>query len=468
MKYQISKDLGSLDKIMKTVGPSSLADLQKGRNISGESGTDATKPPAWLTPELYDPAHIQEFFNKHLFSFVCAWHCSLTLGFSLPALLKPLVYTKNSSTPKTAQKRYMDTFTHLSEWHQGDIFDPTTKAFASLQGVRTFHATVRAEMTRDLPGTTWISAYNMGCVQAGFFAAISMHAEKFGLTGPDGSDANLAKYISFWRCIGRQLGIADEFNLCFEDKDTVTKILGEIINDVLLPDEANPPPEYTPIADAYVGGLNLLFFNIPLISVKSSLAFSFWAGGYPQTRWPKLNCCDWVRFYMIRVVMFCVGKLPLFGRVMSWATKRTFRSNSNSSSSSNNTKNRSSSDVSRGAIAGGWYAGNSTASLKDGDSLSEPLVMPVSTCPVSGMRSRKRGVSSCAGALLAEKHQEAGIDISEDDSFRERCCCKPQGEPTALCLSLFGLLLFLLLLFVGSFFGVVYLYMMIRHTAILS
>ena len=118
---------------------------------------------------------------KHLFSFLCAWHCSLTLGFSLPALLKPLVYTKQSSTPKTAFKRYMATGKHLSDWHDGDIFDSTTSAYASVQEVRAFHAAVRRNMTKDQPGTTWISSYDMACVQAGFFAAVSLHPTKFGV-----------------------------------------------------------------------------------------------------------------------------------------------------------------------------------------------------------------------------------------------------------------------------------------------
>ena len=445
------------------VGPTSLADLQKGASTSGESGTDASSKPSWLNNDVYNPKHISEFFNKHLFSFVCAWHCSLTLGFSLPALLKPLVYTKNSSTPKTAFKRYQDTFTHLAEWHEGDIFNSTTKAYASLQGVRKFHAVVRFDMTRDLPGTTWISAYNMACVQAGFFAAISMHGDKFGLTGSDDSNENMAKYVAFWRCVGRQLGVADEFNLCSRDRPTVMSIVDQIINQVLLPDEAHPPPAYTPIADAYVGGLNLIFCNIPIISVKSSLAFSFWAGGYPQSRWPKLNFCDWVRFWMIRIVMLCVGALPFVGSVLSWATKRTLIGNYDS----------------RGAIAGGWQqsggddrgGGGGTCSGDDGDNTTCLLKQDNAAtrknigsplCPVTGMRSRK-GSSlphGCAGgAMVGGVDLDVGILVDEKSEKKEEeetslspccCCCRPKGGPTSLCVVL-GLLFTFLFAVICSF-----------------
>jgi hypothetical protein len=432
-----------------STGPTSLADLQKGAKTIGDSGTDPTVKPSWLTPDLYSSTHISQFFNQNLFSFACAWHCSLTLGFSLPDLLKPLVYTKQSSTPKTAQKRYMDTFLHLSNWHEGDIFEPATTAFDSVQEVRGYHAAVRKNMTRDQPGTTWISAYNMGCVQAGFFAAISMHGDKFGLSGKDNSEENMVKYVAFWRCVGRQLGVADQFNLCSRDRTTVTNVLGQIINEVLLPDEANPPDEYAPMADAYVDGLNLLFCGIPVISVKSSLAFSFWTGGYPQSRWPKLTCCDWVRFWMIRITMLCVGALPFVRTVLSWATKRTLHKQWQEQEKEKEKEKEKEQKIS---------------------SLSAPLLValkPVSsaaTCPMRGLRMRNN-VSSPppCGFSMQAKGIDPDVGVAETNTYPSRpspCCCfcrSPMSGPTVLCSALSAIFVLLISLFFASIVGVYFL-----------
>ena len=65
----------------------------------------------------------------------------------------------------------MATFKHLVSWHTGDIFAQGSDSYTSVQQVRKIHEGVRRAMNRDEPGgspsgKTWISMYNMGCVQA--------------------------------------------------------------------------------------------------------------------------------------------------------------------------------------------------------------------------------------------------------------------------------------------------------------
>ena len=97
--------------------PRCLDDLKKGARVCGDSGSDPAERPAWATRALYDPAVIKSWFDDNLFSLVLAWHCSLVLGFNLPGLLAPLVYTHESDTPKKALARYLATFRHLATWH---------------------------------------------------------------------------------------------------------------------------------------------------------------------------------------------------------------------------------------------------------------------------------------------------------------------------------------------------------------
>ena len=102
---------------MASVGPSSLADLKKGANVDGDDGSDPSTPPPWHDPAQYELVHT--FFKDHLLTLVLMWHCSLTIGFSLPALLEALVFTGDSNTPKKALARYMLTFKALFDWHDG-------------------------------------------------------------------------------------------------------------------------------------------------------------------------------------------------------------------------------------------------------------------------------------------------------------------------------------------------------------
>ena len=67
------------------VGPRSLADLKKGAQLDGDNGSDPTVPPDWLDLARFE--RTMPFFRRHAFTLTLMWHCSLTIGFSLPALV---------------------------------------------------------------------------------------------------------------------------------------------------------------------------------------------------------------------------------------------------------------------------------------------------------------------------------------------------------------------------------------------
>ena len=88
---------------------------------------------------------------------------SLTLLVFSPQVLKPLIFTGRSDTPKKTYFRYISTTVHVSSWYRGkDIFDKSSKARQSLQQVRNYHSktaqTVNAAETRpqvDMCNTSW-------------------------------------------------------------------------------------------------------------------------------------------------------------------------------------------------------------------------------------------------------------------------------------------------------------------------
>jgi len=251
------------------VGPRALEDLKKGVTVCGDSGTSPMQLPPWLDLARCERVHL--FFAEHAASLLFSWHCSLCIGFSLPSLLSALVFTGASGDPETSLKRYLRTAAHLVEWHLGNIWDPTHQAHSSIQSVRQLHASVRAVMTQTMPVGTWISSYDMACVQTGFMGAVTILPKKFGIHA---SDQDSEDYVYFWKCAGYQLGIADEFNLCSLGKDVADNIIWEIIEDVLLPDYAHPPSDYAPIAKV-----------------------------------PRLNSWDKLRFFYLRLLPLLIGCL---------------------------------------------------------------------------------------------------------------------------------------------------------------
>jgi hypothetical protein len=99
-------------------GPRSLADLDKGKTISGDCGNSPKSLPAWMMDEDSKERYtrVYKYFEHHAITLSISWHMSLTIGFSLPNLLGALVWTGDSDTPAKALERYMDTAKHLVEW----------------------------------------------------------------------------------------------------------------------------------------------------------------------------------------------------------------------------------------------------------------------------------------------------------------------------------------------------------------
>lgn len=109
MKQQNNKNCDENKQGDQPIGPTCLADLQKGIHICGDCSSPASPPPAWVTKTFYDPEKMKTLFERHAFSFCISCHTAITVGFSLPELITPLVFTGESSTPAKCCKRYFNT-----------------------------------------------------------------------------------------------------------------------------------------------------------------------------------------------------------------------------------------------------------------------------------------------------------------------------------------------------------------------
>jgi hypothetical protein len=287
-----------------------LEDLQRGALVEGDSHASSFQLPPWL--DMSRCLRVNRFWEEHAVPLALSWHCALVIGFSLPSLLGAIVFTGKSDTPEKSLIRYIGTAAHLAEWHMGNIWDPASTAFRSLQQVRNIHATVRQDMDQKLPPQQQkhISQYDMAVVQVGFMGPFALFAGKFGVHA---SQQQLDDYGYFWRCVGYQLGISDEFNVCSLGNPATESIIKEIIDKVLLPDIHNPPPQYSQIADAYIDGINLCCLGVPVMSVASTLAFTYWGLGAPR---PRMGFPDQCRYMMLRMMVLMIGLMPPYRRFL--------------------------------------------------------------------------------------------------------------------------------------------------------
>jgi len=301
-------------------GPQRLADLLPGRTVEGDSGSDPRAPPPWLNPSVY--ARIRPWFEQRALTVALFWHASLVIGFSLKPLLEALVFTDASGTPQQALSRYADTFAHLIDWHLGDVFDPAAAAFRSVADVRSAHAGVRAAMEKQ--GKRFaISQFDTAVVQTGFMGALTVAPSALGLVA---TDEELAQYVFFWRCVGRQLGVADEYNLCGGGRAAADRIVNEITQTMLFPAMRNPPSNYWLMSESYIAGLNSIWGGVPLLSVRSTLAVTYWALGQTAERPFELSLADSLRFFgLYRVLFLLLARAPAFERAASALLLLVFR-----------------------------------------------------------------------------------------------------------------------------------------------
>ena len=149
---------------------------------------------------------------------------------------------------------------------------------------------------------------------------ITTAPHKFGLNV---SQEEIGNYVYFWKCVGHQLGIRDEFNLCSLGIDQSTNIVHEITQEIVLPDIAEPPKEYHPIAKAFIDGTNLMFPpQFPLFSITATLAFIYSTLDEPVVM--PLDGADRARFWILKYAVDMLGAFPGLERLASWLLVKLF------------------------------------------------------------------------------------------------------------------------------------------------
>lgn len=115
-----------------------VRDLLEGQNRLVNVGNIPNGTPPWFDKEKF--ADGRDFVKKYYGGIFFAHLISLTAMLFSPQVLKPLIFTGKSETPKKSYQRYIRTTLHVMNWYFGDIWETDSKARRSLQLVRQYHS----------------------------------------------------------------------------------------------------------------------------------------------------------------------------------------------------------------------------------------------------------------------------------------------------------------------------------------
>lgn len=162
---------------------------------------------------------------------------------SVPTIVNILQFTKQSSTPGTAYKRFKANGLHAQVWYKNPIKPGTPwvlvkirnqnadvsprRAWKSLEIVRKIHIKINQRSAKVDKGI--ISQTDMALTQFLFMGFATLMPEQFGIVG---SQEQFEAFSHFWRLIGYLLGTEDRFNCCGENLAETRRRLRSMTEDI--------------------------------------------------------------------------------------------------------------------------------------------------------------------------------------------------------------------------------------------
>ncbi|XP_034248549.1 uncharacterized protein LOC117649690 [Thrips palmi] len=115
----------------------------------GDSGAPHDVKPVWFDEKLFLEG--QRCARRNFLGVTVASLLGIFLEYSFADGMDPLISTSKSDTPETAGSRYLNTISKFLSWYSSDPFDPQSRAYKSLLGVRRAHARVRKDLAKISP-----------------------------------------------------------------------------------------------------------------------------------------------------------------------------------------------------------------------------------------------------------------------------------------------------------------------------
>ena len=124
-----------------------LKDLkQKGLTTHGCFGARIAKP-VWFDVIKFNRG--QKFFKDNIISVFLSHLFSIAVVLSVPRILLALMYTNNSSTPKSALVRYISTIRIIMHWYVGNLWDGESDSQKSLLYTIKIHKAVAKSLNAN-------------------------------------------------------------------------------------------------------------------------------------------------------------------------------------------------------------------------------------------------------------------------------------------------------------------------------
>lgn len=300
---------------------------------------DAYEVPIDDTPPWFDCEKFklgQKFAVKYYFGLNYCEMLSLLLLFTSPNSLDTLIYSRNSSTPFTAYKRYLSTVLRVKSWFEDDIWDKNSTGFKNLRAVRAMHLNISKKINSDseeglnaklrkedalwcplnddlredfrsiCPAfhcspdrfrsrTIYVNQCEMSLTQFGFFGLMILFPGKFG--AGDASKEELDAFIHVWRVLGYYLGIEDRFNFCQGSMEEIKSRCKHVIDYWFKPNFSRVSQEWEHMSRCLTEGVS---YYVSGVSFEVSLSYLCWVLGVDT---PKLHTSLTWRQYLLLILM---------------------------------------------------------------------------------------------------------------------------------------------------------------------
>ncbi|XP_012270163.1 uncharacterized protein LOC105694253 [Orussus abietinus] len=259
--------------------------------------------PEWFNEELFRRG--QQYYRRNKLAMGGASTLGLVAVLVIPTILKVLTYTKSSSTPCTAFKRYLETVLHTNYLYTCDFKDPNSKLYKSLNVIRYKHCINSRRSVNGGAGA--ITQKNMVLTQFGFLGYALLRPKELSLTNEPEEREGLNH---LWRVVGHMIGIPDRLNLCRKNEAETTKLCERLMKEVFAKHMKEDPPNFREMTSIMLDGLRCVDV---LLDADAFLAFTYEMTDLKYQR--PLGLYSTLNF-MFRSTLFTILGLPYIGVVL--------------------------------------------------------------------------------------------------------------------------------------------------------
>lgn len=321
--------------------------------------------PDWLVMKKYRLG--QEFARKYFIGVNASEMMALFVLFALPDGLETLIFSKNSSSPFTAFRRYLSTVLRVSSWYDHDIWREGNPGYQNIKTVRAMHLNISKKINSisfenlkervtlagssseppiwktdlkdiiqedfrsecpfkigkpihsTIPGKIFVNQLDMSTTQFGFVGLMVAYPEKFGAAGATKDE--LEGFIHLWRSIGYLLGMEDKYNFCAGSYDEVVQRCRSFVENWAKTNFQHLTEDWEHMSRCLVEGMS--YISSSGGSFEVSMMYMCWVLDIPAPRLrTSLTWSQRFEFNMVKLMMTYAVRFPGVLPMLNWFIRR--------------------------------------------------------------------------------------------------------------------------------------------------